>query len=406
VIVPEVGAVPVLLTASVYVPVEPAVKLPVCVFEIARIELTIVVGSFATGVFAAPPPLAVALFVRLAGALGATLTTRAIGLPAAPAAIAVVLVHVTIAPAAAHAHPVPLPALYVRPVGNVSVTVTVPVVAALPVLLTVIVYVPVPPATNEPVCDFAIASTGEPVSVVGSCAVGVFDAPPPLAATAFVTEPGDPPTLTVREIEFPTAPAAMLVALVHVTVWPAAPHVQPVPLAEANVRPAGSVSIAAIVPEVATLPVLPTAIVYVPVAPIVKFPVCVFVTESAGAPEIVVGSFATGAFAAPPPLAVAVFVSEPGAVVEGTVTFSVIDGKAPAAATAAVVVHVTTCNAAAHVQPVPVADANVRPTGSVSTTVVVPKVVAPPVFVTAIVYAPVPPTGKLPTCVFEIASCG
>jgi hypothetical protein len=96
--------------------------------------------------------------------------------------------------------------------------VIVPDVVTLPVLLTAIVYVPVPPAVNEPVCDFAIARIGLPLTLVGSVATGVLVAPPPLAVTELVTSPGGPTTLTVSEIGLPLPLAAMLVELVHVAV--------------------------------------------------------------------------------------------------------------------------------------------------------------------------------------------
>jgi len=80
------------------------------------------------------------------------------------------------------------------------------------------VYVPVAPVTNDPACDFAIASIGLPVSVVGSVAVGVLVAPPPLAVTELVTEPGAPAALTVNVMGLPAAPAAMGAVLVQVAV--------------------------------------------------------------------------------------------------------------------------------------------------------------------------------------------
>jgi hypothetical protein len=185
----------------------------------------------------------------------------------------VALVHVTVCPSALQVQAVPVAALNVRPVGSVSVTVMVPEVATLPVLLTAIVYVPVAPVTKEPVCDFAMASIGLPASVVGSVAVGEFVAPPPLAVTELVTDPGAPPAFTVRVIGVPAAAAAIAVVLVQVTVCPAELHVQPVPLAALNVRPVGSVSITETVPVVGDVPVLLTVIVYAPVAPMVKLPV-------------------------------------------------------------------------------------------------------------------------------------
>jgi hypothetical protein len=83
-------------------------------------------------------------------------------------------------------------------------------------LLTEIEYVPVVPVAKDAVCDFASASVGVPVRVVGSVAVGVLVAPPPLTATELVTEPGVPAALTVRVMGFPVALAAIGVVLVHV----------------------------------------------------------------------------------------------------------------------------------------------------------------------------------------------
>jgi hypothetical protein len=186
---------------------------------IASVGVTTVVGSVAVGgVLVSPPPLAVAELVTDAGAFAATLTVSVIGVPAAPAAMTVALVQVTVCPSALQVQPDPLAALNVRPVGSVSVTVMVPEVAMLPVLLTAIAYAPVAPVTKEPVCDFAMASIGLPASVVGSVAVGVLMAPPPLAVTELVTDPGAPPTLTVSVIALPAAPAAMAVVLVQVAV--------------------------------------------------------------------------------------------------------------------------------------------------------------------------------------------
>jgi len=211
-----VGEVPVLLAVIVYVPVEPIVKLPVWLFAMARVGVTTVVGSVAVGVAVSPPPLAVAELVTVAGASAATLTVSVMIVPAAAAAMTDALVHVTVCPAALQVQPVPVAALKVRPVGSVSVTVMVPEVATFPVLLTVIAYVPVAPVTKDPVCDFAIASAGLPPSVVESVAVGVFVAPPPLADTELVTDPGAPTALTVNVMGEPFAPAAIAVVLVQV----------------------------------------------------------------------------------------------------------------------------------------------------------------------------------------------
>jgi hypothetical protein len=176
------------------------------------------VGSVAVDEALAPPPDAAAVFVSEAAAFVATFTISAIGGALAAAAIALALVHVTIWLAAEHVQPVPLAALKVSPAGSVSVTAIVPALGAPPVLLTTSAYDPVWPATNEPACDFASASTGLPESVVGSTAIGVLTAPPPLTVTEFVTAPAGPTALTVSAMVLAFAPAAILVALVHVTV--------------------------------------------------------------------------------------------------------------------------------------------------------------------------------------------
>jgi hypothetical protein len=164
----------------------------------------------------------------------------------------------------------------------------------------------------------------------------VLTAPPPEAVAEFVSEPGDPPTLTVSVIGFPAAAAAMLVVLVHVALWPEPLQIQPVPLAALNVKPAGSVSVTVIVPEVAAVPVLLTAIAYVPVAPIVNVPVCVFAIASVGL-STVVGSVAVGVLAAPPPLTLAEFVTD-AAAAAATFTVRVIALPLAAAAIAVVLV--------------------------------------------------------------------
>jgi hypothetical protein len=110
----------------------------------------------------------------------------------------------------------------------------VPLVGAFPVFETLSVYVPVPPTTKLPLCDLFAWSTGAPFTVVGSLAVGEFDAPPPVALTLFVTlGTAVVSTLTFSVMGFAFAPAAIADDDVHVTVCPDALHDQPVPEAEA-----------------------------------------------------------------------------------------------------------------------------------------------------------------------------
>jgi len=150
-----------------------------------------------------------------------------------------------------------------------------------------------------------------------------------------------------------------------------------------KLRPVGSVSVTVIVPAVATFPVLLTAIAYVPVCPTANDPLCDFAIARTGLPDNVVGSVATGVFVAPPPLALAEFVTEPGAPV--ALTVNVMALPVPAKAMLAVLVHVAVWPEPPHVQPVPLAALKVNPAGSVSVTVVVPDVASVPVLLTVIV---------------------
>src|SRR5512140_3355210 len=91
---------------------------------------------FAAG---SPPPLTATLFVTVPTALDPTPTVSVIALGlVAPAAMTALLVHVTTCAAAEQLQPVPAALEYVRPEGNVSVTVIVPDVAAVPSALSTV----------------------------------------------------------------------------------------------------------------------------------------------------------------------------------------------------------------------------------------------------------------------------
>jgi hypothetical protein len=90
---------------------------------------------------------------------------------------------------------------------------------------------------------------------------------------------------------------------------------------------------------------------------------------------MVVGSVAVAGLLAPPPLTVALLVTE-AAAVQLTFTVSVMAGKLPPEATAAVLVQVRV--ATLQVQPEPLMAVAVRPAGNVSVTVVVPEVAPGP----------------------------
>ena len=106
---------------------------------------TTTVESVAVGVLLAPPPDAPAWFTSGVPAFDATSTVSVIAEPVPPAAITVLLVQLIDCPDPLHVHPVPVAETYVIPSGSVSVTVIPPLVAPVPGLETVTVYVPVCP---------------------------------------------------------------------------------------------------------------------------------------------------------------------------------------------------------------------------------------------------------------------
>jgi len=360
VIVPLVAAEPVFDTPIVQTPLVPSVKFPLCVFDAtSRGPLSTCVVVLAVAAVPDPVPgnAMLTVLLRLGNAEAPTKTTRLTGGAEPPAGIAVGVVQVTVWPAAPHVQPVPLAETYVKPLARSSVMVTVPFVGWTPEFLAVSTYVPSCPTTKSlPTIPFVPAAVGELVTItVESVAVDAEAAPPPDAVALFVTVPAGPTTLTTSEIDGDVAALAIAVVVVHVTTWPAAEQFQPVPVADANVKPVGRVSVSVSVPDVGEVPLFVTLSVYVPVAPITKFPVCEPFAVSAGAPFTVVGSVAVGEFEAPPPVALAVLVTL-GYAVAITLTVSVIELPAEAAAIAVVEVQVTAWPLAAHVQPVPVAE--------------------------------------------------
>ena len=148
-----------------------------------------------------PPPDTVAVLLTLGAAGAETATVNVIGLAlVAPALITPALVQVTVCPVALHAHPVPLAETYAKPVGKASVTVIVPLLAALPAaLLTVKVKLALVPTANVPAW------------VLVSCKSATLDA----ASKALVAAALEPPLVVVN------APAAMVLvrlpAVVEVT---------------------------------------------------------------------------------------------------------------------------------------------------------------------------------------------
>ena len=98
-----------------------------------------------------PTVVTVAEFVGVPAADAATVTSMLNALAPPLAAIAVELVQVTVGAVPLQDHtPEFVLLLNAIPPGNVSVTVVVPVVAAAPAFVTVIVYVPVCPTVKLP----------------------------------------------------------------------------------------------------------------------------------------------------------------------------------------------------------------------------------------------------------------
>ena len=137
-------------------------------------------------------------------------------------------------------------------------TLILPLVAEPPELLGTIVYTPGEPTVKLPVCDFAMPRVaGAGWMVVGSLAVAELVELPPDAVAVLVTLP-DAVAVTLMSITAPTDCAAIATADVQVMLCPAWVQVQPVPVPELYVSPAGSVSTIVIVPTVGPSPVLAT----------------------------------------------------------------------------------------------------------------------------------------------------
>jgi hypothetical protein len=221
---------------------------------------------------------------------------------------------------------------------------------------------------------------------VVSLALPVFGAPPPEELAVLTTlGTADAATATTSEICCPMLLAPIAVELVQVTVAPLSAHDQPEPPALTYVSPAGRVSTIVYGPEVAWNPELIGVIVYVPFIPAVKFPLCDLLMPRTGAIATVVGSVAVAEALAPPPENVAEFVTL-GTAAGCGVTVTVIGLPLAPAAIARDDVQVTTCPALPQDHPPPVAPTYVSPAGNVSTTVIVPLVVAVPVLLVASVY--------------------
>jgi hypothetical protein len=135
-------------------------------------------------VFVSLPPDTVTVFVTDGGAFPATVTVSVIaGYDAPPArASARVQTNVLIE----QLHPVPVIAVAVRLEGRESARLTVPTVAPVPLLVTVMEYcAPLCPCAKLPLCDFVTVKSGTFVPLCGvstKTARSACGVPPPQLA--------------------------------------------------------------------------------------------------------------------------------------------------------------------------------------------------------------------------------
>jgi hypothetical protein len=311
----------------------------------------------------------VAVFDRLPPCTGAVTTTVIVG-AAVPVANAG-RVHVTDTfPTFVHVQPVPVAETNVTPAGRVSATDTF-AASDGPLSVTTSEYDTPAPATTVAGPVLTMARSADAVTVVtatevlfpgtGSVValetVAVFDRLAP--CTGAVT------TTVIVGAAVPVASAGR----VHVTdTFPTLPHVQPVPVAETNVTPAGRVS-ATDTFAASDGPLSVTTSEYDTFAPAttVAGPVLT-IARSADAVTVVLTTevLFPGTGSDVVDETDAVFDRLPACA--GAVTTTVIAGAVDPAVNAGRV-HVTdTFPTLVHVHPVPVADTNVTPAGSVSVT--------------------------------------
>ena len=200
--------------------------------------------------------------------------------------------------------------------GLVTVTLGVPAVATSATVICAVICVALtnavvfaapPKFTTEPVTKFvpltvnvnaappAVALVGEIVVMVGDGkftvvgSVAVFPVVPESLVVVTVAELIGVPaaaaaTFTTKLNALVPLVAAIAAELVHVTVWETVTHDHtPELVLLLNDIPVGRVSVTVVVPVVGEPPVLDTVIVYVPVWPTVKFPVCTFPIVTSGA---------------------------------------------------------------------------------------------------------------------------
>jgi hypothetical protein len=237
VVIPLVGAEPEFVTVIVHTPFVPAAKLPTCDLVIPAFGAFTRVASDARSFDGSRSlmVLTLAKFVAPGAALAATAAVRLNdALP--PTAIEPVKIAVTTWPLVLKPQPVPDAETNVMPAGNVSRTVVVPVVAAVPELLTVRVHVPFVPAVKLPVCDLVMPRFGTAAgfTTVGSDArsfAGLVS-PGVMTLAEFVTLGTAAAPIAAVRLNGALPLTAIEPGNVAVTICPLVLKLQPVPVAE------------------------------------------------------------------------------------------------------------------------------------------------------------------------------
>ena len=228
----------------------------------------------------------------------------------------------------------------------------------------------------------AIARSGATVTgIAGVADASLAGVGSPLVATvAVLTTLGSAPASTFTvSVTTAESPGTMGPGLVQVTVWPAFPQLQPVPLPDTKPSPVGKTSVIVIAVLVGPEPTLRAARRKVAARPTMKAPVDVFASDRSGA-------VFTGAFGADPvllpafgsPVAVTVARLPIVPMAEGeTVVLMVRTPESPASS-AVGRVQVTICELTPQVKPPPDANTNESAAFRVSLMTVAPVVAAEP----------------------------
>jgi hypothetical protein len=294
---------------------------------------------------------------------------------------------------------------------SVSVTVIVPVVDAVPTLLTAMLNTPFAPATKAPETVLVMERSGAAAVTVTVavdelfaallssvvCTVAVLLMLPEAAAF----------TVTVSTMFAAEAPPAIGPAFVQVTSCPTEEQVQPAPMPETNVKFAFNVSVTVMPPTVGPVLTLLTASWNVALDPATKRLDPVFTMARSGAavmPTVFVELLFT-ALLSPEVATEAVSDKLPEAAALTRTVSVILAADAPLAIGPALV-QVTSWAALPHTHPVPVAETKLKLLSSVSVTVIAPEVGAVPTLFTAIVKTPFCPAVKPPEWETAIARSG